>query len=309
MRQWRRPRLAEYGLIIIGVGLVVIILSAVLGPAVGNAFSNIYLNAPMPPRSLPVSEPATPASAHPAVVSNSLRASPYRDSRLIIKNGEMTLQVADTDRAIEHVTGIALDSGGYVISSRTWQQDNLKYAAVTIGVPSDQFESVQRQLRAIALQVLNDTASGQDVSDEYVDLQSRVTNLEATAARIREFLSQAKDAEQAILVNTKLTEVENELEQIKGRMAYLKDRSAFSTMALNLEPQHPTPAPPPTATAIAWTPDKTFGAAAGALGGVLRGLGDLTIWLGAFVAPLTIPVVIVVAIGMRVRRKTAKPEA
>jgi hypothetical protein len=228
---------------------------------------------------------------------------------LIIKNGEMTLQVADTDRAIEHVTGIALDSGGYVISSRTWQQDNLTYAAVTIGVPSDQFESVQRQLRAIALQVLNDTASGQDVSDEYVDLQSRVTNLEATAARIREFLSQAKDAEQAILVNTKLTEVENELEQIKGRMAYLKDRSAFSTMALNLEPQHPTPAPPPTATAIAWTPDKTFGAAAGALGGVLRGLGDLTIWLGAFVAPLTIPVVIVVAIGMRVRRKTAKPEA
>jgi len=62
-------------------------------------------------------------------------------------------------------------------------------------VPVDQFETVQRRMRALAVQVLNDTASGQGVRTEYVDTQSRATHLEATAARIREFLKQAQDVD------------------------------------------------------------------------------------------------------------------
>jgi hypothetical protein len=136
-------------------------------------------------------------------------ASPYRQTRMIIKNGEMALMVADTDRAIDGVTTVAINTGGYIVSAKTWLQDGFKYAQMTMGVPVDQFEVAQRQLRALAVQVLNDTASGQDVSDEYVDLQSRLTNLEATAARIREFLKDAKNVDEALQVNAKLSDVEN----------------------------------------------------------------------------------------------------
>ncbi|CAG0929372.1 hypothetical protein TFLX_01285 [Thermoflexales bacterium] len=287
---------SEYLAIIIGVGLLVLVVGAVLGPATGNIFSNIYANVPGSyPQPAAGSKASTEASATPASVVNSsgVLASPYRANRLIIKNGEMNLRVADTDQAVDRIVAIAVNSGGYVIGNRSWLQDNFKYAALTIGVPSDQFEVVQRQVRAVSVQALSDTSSGQDVSDEYVDLQARQTNLEATAARIREFLDQAKDTEQALLVNAKLTEVEAELEQIKGRMAYLKDRSAYSTMTINLEPQWPTPTPTPTATPAAWLPEKTFNAATGALSNVLQGLGDAVIWLVAFAAPLAIPVALV----------------
>src|SRR3990172_9309402 len=135
-----------------------------------------------------------------------------------------------------------------------------------MGVPVDQFETVQRQLRAIAATVLSDTASGQDVSEEYVDLQSRLTNLEATAAHIREFLAQAQNVEEALQVNARLTEVENEIEQIKGRMNYLKDRAAFSTIVVNLEPRRPTPTPTPTPTPLAWAPGRTVGGGTGKAG-------------------------------------------
>ncbi len=277
----------------------------------GKPQALVVTAAPAQP-TLPAADGARADASGNTAPSGIVSASPYRQTRMIIKNGEMSLMVADTDRAIDGVTGVAVDSGGYIVSAKTWMQDGFKYAQITMGVPVDQFEFVQRRLRSLAVQVLNDTASGQDVSDEYVDAQSRLTNLEATAARIREFLSQAKNVDEALQVNAKLSEVENEIEQIKGRMQYLKDRSAFSTMVVNLEQQRPTPTPTPTLTPtptptpIAWMPEKTFNQAADTLSGALRALGDLLIWIGVVVVPLAVPVAIVYAIVMRTRRRAVK---
>ena len=326
MKQLNASRLirtyAEYILIVGGVGLVVIVILALLGPATGNIFSNIYSNAPSnygrsttPPTPPAASTPAASTSGQtvPVALPKTSAGAPYRANRLIIKNGEMNLIVADTDRALDQIIGLAVEAGGYVISSQSWEEDTVKYAALTIGVPVDQFEAVQRRLRGLAVQVVSDTASGQDVSEEYVDLQSRVTNLEATAARIREFLKQAADVEQALAVNGKLTDVEAELEQVKGRMAYLADRSAYSTLTINLEPQQPTPSPTPspspmpTPTPDVWQPDRTLAAAGNRLDWILRGFGDLAIWFGVTILPLATPVLIVGGLW-RARRKPAAPK-
>jgi hypothetical protein len=179
-------------------------------------------------------------------------------------------------------------------------------------VPVDQFEVAQRRLRALAIQVLNETASGQDVSDEYVDTQSRLVNLEATASRIREFLKQAKDVEEALQVNAKLAEVEDEINKAKGRMQYLKDRAAFSTLAINLEPQRPTPTPTPTPTItpsptpVIWRPDQTFKESAQTLTDILRVLGDLLIQFTVLVVPFALPLVGLWLIWRRMQRSKAK---
>jgi hypothetical protein len=311
-----------YALGFVGVGLLIVAALALIGPATGNVFSNIYSNAPSDP--YPASNSANSslqqnpyaqaaagnaspsATAVSQLADTGVRVSPYRTDRLIIKNAELNLLAEDIDRAAAQITNIAVTSGGYVIGERMWMQDGLKFAAITIGVPSDQFEVVQRQVRAVGAQVLNATSSGQDVSDEYVDLEARQRNLEATAARIREFLGQATDAEQALQVNAKLSEVEAEIEQIKGRRAYLQDRSAYSTMTINLEPRRPTPAPSPIATPVGWQPEKTFTAASDALTSVLHSLGDVAIWLAVFVAPLAIPLGLAMAVVWWIRRKRAK---
>ncbi len=243
----------------------------------------------------PTSVPATSGD-----VQNLPANAPRSSVRMIIKNGEMTLVVADTDRALEQATDIAVNSGGYVVSSKTWDNGDRKSASLTMGVPSDQFEAVQRQLRALAVKVQSDTSSGQDVSDEYVDLQSRLTNLEATAARIRELLKDTKDVDEALQVNIKLSEVESEIEQIKGRMQYLKDRSAFSTMVVNLQPDMPAPTP------AAWQPGKTVEKAAESAGNLLRGLVDATIWLIVAYGPVLIPLAIVLWLVVRTQRKRSK---
>ncbi len=274
---------------------------------------------------------AAPAAAAPtaiaarpgekvAATANAMNTnvSPASSLRKIIKNGEMNLFVADTDRAVDQVTNIAVDSGGYIISSQTAMRGDFKVATLTLGVPVDQFETVQRQLRSIAVKVLNETASGKDVTDEYVDLQSRLVNLEATAARVREFLKQAQTVEEALKVNAQLTEIEGQINQVKGRMNYLQDRSAFSTLLVNLEPERPTPTPTmaatPTATStptstptpVVWQPEKTFTAASGTLGTVLRSLGDLLIWFVVLAGPFLVIAAIVVAFWLRRRDRRAR---
>jgi hypothetical protein len=247
------------------------------------------------------------ASAQAAGLSDILPQS--QPGRKIIKNGEMTLLVDDTDRALDRMTSIVVDRGGYILSSETNIRDGFKYALVKVGVPVERFEEVQRQLRGIALKVLRDQASGQDVTDEYVDLQSRLVNLQATEARIREFLKDAKTVEEALKVNEQLTEVEGEIEQVKGRMNYLKDRSAFSTLTVELEPQVPTPTPSPTATVtptptpVAWRPGETVVDAANTFADVFKGAVEVAIWLLIVVAPFAIPLGLLIWYLRRRRRR------
>ena len=241
-----------------------------------------------------------------------------RSNRMIVKNADVRLTVKDTDVAIDRATQIIGDAGGYIVSSRVWYQDyygnNLKYAAITIGVPVDEFEKVLSRLRGLALKVVDETAAGDDVTQQYVDLQSQLTNLEATRARIQEFLKDTKTVDEALRVNQELSNIEGQIEQIKGQMNYLNDRSAFSTITVNLEPElpvlTPTPTPTafPTATPIPWNPGQTFGHAKNTVTVIYQGVGDFLIWLGVVILPIVLPPTLILwAIWKLMNRKIGKP--
>ena len=240
-----------------------------------------------------------------------------RSNRMIIKNADVRLTVKDTDIAIDRATQIIGDAGGYIVSSRVWYQDyygnNLKYAAITIGVPVDEFEKVLSRLRGLALKVVDETAAGDDVTDQYVDLQSQLTNLEATRARIQEFLKDAKTIDEALRINQELSNIEGQIEQIKGQMNYLNDRSAYSTITLNLEPEFPTltptptPTAQPTATPIPWNPGQTFGEAKSTVTVLYQGIGDFLIWLGVVILPIVLPPALILwGLWKWLNRKTVK---
>lgn len=270
-------------------------------PAGGEA--ELYPTAAATP--LPQST-ATPASE--GAVGRPLPIAQPRPNRLIIKNAEMSILVSDTDDALDRLTLVVGDVGGYMLSSRVWYEEredvNYKYATVTMGVPVDQFETTLRRLRQLAVRVIDETASGQDVTDEYVDLDSRLRNLEATRDRIRQFLDQAETVEEALRVNEQLKAVEAEIEQVQGRMNYLFDRAGYSTIAVQLKPEvAPLPTPSPTPTPAPWNAGAIARDASATLGSVLKALAEIGIWLTIVVLPLVLPPVALVAlIGWFVRR-------
>jgi outer membrane lipopolysaccharide assembly protein LptE/RlpB len=239
-------------------------------------------------------------------------------NRLIIKNADVRLLVADTDIAVDRVTQIIDDAGGYIISSRVWYQewgpDSYKYATITIGVPVDQFERVLLRLRDIAVTVLDERASGEDVTDEFVDLESQLRNLEATRDRIMTFLEQANTVEEALRVNAELSAIEAQIEEIQGRMNYLQDRASFSTITINLEPDLPeleltptptptnTPTPTPTGTPVPWHASDTFNAARHTLGETYKAIADVVIWLAVVFLPIIGPPLLILYLVWRWRQ-------
>lgn len=240
-----------------------------------------------------------------------------RSNRMIVKNADIRLTVKDTDVAIDRATQIVGDARGYIVSSRVWYQDyygnNLKYAAITIGVPVDEFEKVLTRLRGLAIKVVDETAAGDDVTDQYVDLQSQLTNLEATRARIQDFLKDAKTIDEALRINQELSNIESQIEQIKGRMNYLNDRSAYSTITLNFEPEFPvlTPTPTPTAaptpTPVPWNPGQTFGEARHTVTVLYQGIAEFLIWVGVVILPILLPPALILwAVWKWLNRKSVK---
>lgn len=232
-------------------------------------------------------------------------------THLVIKSADMRLLVEDPDNAIERITQIVGDTGGYIVSSRVWNQPyadgkNYKYATITFAVPVTQFERALNRMRNLALQVMDENASGEDVTDQYVDLQSQLVNLEATRDRIKSFLDQAQNVDEALRINQQLSEIERQIEEIKGRINYLDDRSAFSTITVTLEPQLPALEPVPMPKPI-WEPGETLKEAIEVLTHAYQNIADLLIWFFVVLLPIFGPPVLIVWIILKLifRKKPA----
>jgi hypothetical protein len=271
------------------------------------------------PTMAPMATQAPAPQEAPAVPGADISASPIAapggspSNRKIIKDAEMNLLVDQIVRAVDRVTTIAANVGGYILSTELNTQGDGRTATVKLGVPAEAFEDVLRQIRGTALEVKWERATGSDVTSEYVDLQSQLTNLRATQARLREFLNQAKTVEEALQVNAELSKVEGEIETIQGRINYLGNRSAYSTVTLYLEQimptptVTPTPSATPTATPIVWKPGETVDSARITLQYVLRGVGDFLIWVGVICVPFGIIALIVIAPLVWLRRRIRRP--
>ncbi len=257
---------------------------------------------------------ATMVSA-PAAVSGASGGAPSDSGSaaggvpLIIKQAQIHLLVKDTDQSIDRLTQLVSDSGGYIVSNRVWlepyQNSNYKYAAYTLAIPADQFESALLRLRDLSLRVVDESAGGQDVSGEYVDLQSRLNNLESTANRIRGFLDQAQTVDNSLRINQELSAIEDQIEQVKGRMNYLSNRAAYSTITVQLDPELP-PVAVPTPAPSGWNPGRTFEKAGGLAIQAAQFLLDVAIYLVVWL-PFVVPILIVWVVYRIVssKRKTA----
>ena len=190
---------------LLGMACIILIAACAPAPSRSEVLKEQAVAAAQKPEMAlpPAAAPASQAEADVAnAVSGALNSGAPANGQKIIKNAEVDLLVKDTDIAIDRITQIVGDVRGYIVSSKSWFEtingENMKSATITLGVPVDEFELVLRRLREIAIQVNNETASGQDVSEEYVNLQSNLDSLRATRERIKGFLDKAATVEEAL---------------------------------------------------------------------------------------------------------------
>jgi len=224
--------------------------------------------------------------------------------RLIIRNAELNLVVTNTDEAIATITNMVESNGGWVVNSNVYQyNDDSKTGSITVRVPSSGFTSALDAMKAMAVEVTNESTSGQDVTDEFVDLSLQLENLEATADRVRGFLEESRNVEEALAVNMELSRLEGEIERIKGRRQYLSESASYSSITVQLTPDVLSR---PIEVA-GWQPKGIAREAIESLLEALQSTVSFLIWVGIYVLPLGllygIPIWLVIRFVVRWRRR------
>ncbi|MFN8458448.1 MAG: DUF4349 domain-containing protein [Anaerolineae bacterium] len=220
-----------------------------------------------------------------------------QENRVIIYTGTIALVVNDTREAMTAITNLAVEQGGYVSASNIYQAGDVPRGQITIRVPAEKYLATLEQLRALAVRVDHENSGTQDVSEEYTDLQSRKTNLEVTEKALQQLLEERQrvgSTSDILEVYRELTDVRGQIEQIEGRLRYLANQAALSTIAIDLIPDVLSQ---PVSIA-GWEPQGVAKEALQALVVALQGLANVVIWLVILVVPLLIifliPVVFII---------------
>jgi len=220
--------------------------------------------------------------------------------RIIIRTADMSIVVVDTEQAMDNISQMVSENGGWVVSSSVYQYaENAKTGSMSVRIPSDGFESFLNAISGLAVEVTRVSTSGEDVTEEYVDLTSRLANLEATADRVRNFLDETKTVEEALQVNSELSRLEGEIEVIKGRMKYLEQSSAYSMISIDLTPDVLSQ----PLEVGGWQPQGAARSALETLVATLQTLIDVAIWFVIYILPLVLIIAVPVWLIVRYFRR------
>ncbi|MEA2016769.1 MAG: DUF4349 domain-containing protein [Actinomycetota bacterium] len=205
--------------------------------------------------------------------------------RKVIKTAHIEIEVekGEFEKTMFGLSSLAEQNGGFVSDSQSYSdsEGNLTSGYVTIRVPSGKYSSALERVKEMGT-IENISSSGQDITQEYVDLESRLENYEAQRQILLDLMDESRKVSDSLEVQRELSNVQNEIEMIKGRMNYLDDLVSFSTVDIYFHEPEP----------IKTTSDWGF---IEALKGGLRGAVTAFNWmLMTFIA--TSPVWIILAI-------------
>lgn len=236
------------------------------------------------------------------------QAAPLPATRMIVRSANMRVVVDDTARTVDAVTKAVEAMGGFVAASNVWQQGELLRATLTLRVPSDKLTPALAAIRGVSKRVEKETLSSEDVSEQYVDLDARVRNLEATEEELRQLLvvarQNSKKATEVLEVHQQLTLIRGEIEQAKGRMRYLSQIAAMSSIALDVVPD----AIAQPVVEAGWRPLVIAKNAVRALVGALQSIATVAIWFAIYIVPLFGIMALLIAAGWKLSRRLRERE-
>lgn len=152
----------------------------------------------------------------------------------IIKTAQLEIEVGrdGLQDAVDDAIATAQDSGGFVLSTRL-EDERSGRGTVVLRVPAENFESTLAALDNLG-DVLGRSVSGQDVGEEFVDLEARLRNFEAQEAVLLRLMDRAESVSDTIKVQRELTGIQLEVERIRGRLRFLEDQTSLSTVTVRL---------------------------------------------------------------------------
>ncbi len=162
-------------------------------------------------------------------------------NRKILRNADLTLEVEAPTEGQRKITSIAESLGGFVVTSESKQRqspDAVKQdleVHLVIRIPAQQFNAALEQIRGVGSRVLQEKTTGEDVTEEFIDLEARIKTQIALELQFLEIMKRANKVEDALEVQRQIAEVRTEIEKLEGRKRFLENRASLSTISVSLQ--------------------------------------------------------------------------
>ncbi|MEV0739544.1 DUF4349 domain-containing protein [Streptomyces sp. NPDC050549] len=152
----------------------------------------------------------------------------------IIRTASLSVRVKDVPKALDEARTTTENAGGFVGDETTTRDgQGHERTRVVLRVPTDKYDEVLADLEG-AGKLLDRTAKAQDVTDQVVDVESRITSQRASVARVRELMDRATKLSDVVELEGELSTRESDLEALLAQQASLKDRTSLATITLSL---------------------------------------------------------------------------
>lgn len=200
-----------------------------ISPGMAPAPTSVGMEA-MPPVS------RTIASSSDTGISSAASTNP---DRLVTRNADLSIVVRDVPTRMQAIAQLAESMGGFVVSSSTYETTTnngvtAPQGQIVIRVPASRLQEALTTIKKDTVDVPNESQTGQDVTDQYTDLQSQLKAKEAAAAKLTEIMSAATKTEDVLAVYTQLQQINTEIEVLKGQIKYLDQSVALSAISVNV---------------------------------------------------------------------------
>ncbi len=167
--------------------------------------------------------------------------------RKIIRNAALSIEINVPADGQRRIASIAEAHGGFVVTSEARQQGGgpnqprplYEMVTIEVRVPAAQFDRSMSEIRSVANRITEEKITGQDVTEEYIDLEARIRTKRALEAQFLEIMKQARKVSEALEVQTQVAKVRTEIERLEGRRRFLENQASLSTIKITLQPPAP----------------------------------------------------------------------
>lgn len=227
----------------------------------------------------------------PDTASVSYDSKAVTTERKIISTASLTIEVKSVQAAFDSIAKIVQANQGFISSSSTYDTAGRKNGQMTVRVPQKNFYPALEQVEALGT-VKSRQISGQDVTEEFIDLGARLGNLKKQENRLAEILKNATTVKDVLEVERELERVRGEIERLTGRLNYLNQSVEMSTISVSAS----EPAP------IGGQGWGITDALSEAVTGFIDSVNGIIIFVGV-ILPVVIFIAIVYYIALGIKRK------
>ncbi len=220
---------------------------------------------------------------------------------MVAKNANLSLQVKNVIETLKRIDEYTVSIGGYMVDSNLSSPKEAPYGSITIRIPQEKLDEALNQFQSIAVKVVSKQVYGYDITEEYIDIETRLNTLTANQKRFKEIMDQATKPDDILKIQQQIFNLQDQIDELYGRQKYMEQTAKTAKITVYLSTDEFAL---PYTGGESFRPEVIFKTAVRSLIQNLQKIAALFIWIIVY-TPL---ILIIIITSILIRKKFFKKQ-